>query len=152
MTPSFYFVTCNSYLGMLTVRLLHQVQHDSNGFVFQQDVAPCVFHMAVRNYLTSTIPGVGNILYEPVTSCRANGRRDGQPLTPSDVLWSYSCMRAKCLAQPQRRSSPLRLGLRITASWLHCAQSLEGTGLRYRLLPCDMHSAHPVSVRYVRKC
>jgi len=44
MTPSFYFVTCNSYLGMLTVRLLPQLQHDSNGFVFQQDVAPCVFH------------------------------------------------------------------------------------------------------------
>jgi len=58
-------------------------------------------------------------------------------------------MEAKCLAQPQRRSSP-ELRLRITASWLHCAQSLEGAGLRYRLLPCDMQSAQLVSLRCVR--
>lgn len=53
MTPSFYFVTCNCYLDMLTVGLLPQVQHDSNGFVFQQDVALCDFRMAVRNYLNT---------------------------------------------------------------------------------------------------
>jgi hypothetical protein len=122
MTPSFNFVTCNSCLDMLTLRLLPQVQHDSSVFVFQQDVAPCDFHMALRNYLTSTIPGVGSFLYEPVTSCRADGRRDRQPLTPGE--WSYSYMKAKCLVQPQRRSSP-ELRLRITGSLLHCVQNLE---------------------------
>jgi hypothetical protein len=47
MTPSIYFVTCNSYLDMLALRLPSQVQHDSNGFVFKQDMAPCDFRMAV---------------------------------------------------------------------------------------------------------
>jgi len=124
MTPSFNFVTCNSCLDMLTVKLLPQVQYDSSVFVFLQDVAPYDFHMAVRNYLTSTIPGVGSFLYKPVTSRRADGRRDRQPLTPSDILWSYSYMKAKCLAQPHRRSSP-ELRLRITGSLLHCVQNLE---------------------------
>ena len=51
-----YFVTCNSCLDMLTVRLLPQVLHDSNGFVFQQDVEPCDFHIAVQNYLDTHHP------------------------------------------------------------------------------------------------
>jgi hypothetical protein len=53
---------------------------------------------------TRTIHGVGSFLYEPVTSCRANGRRYLQPLTPGDILWSCSYMKAKCLTQPLRRS------------------------------------------------
>jgi len=98
---------------------------------------------------TRTIHGVGSFFYEPVASCRADGRRYRQPLTPGDILWSYSYMKAKCLAQPQRRSSS-ELRLRITGAWLHFAQSLEQVGLRYRLLPCDMQSAYSVSVRCVR--
>jgi hypothetical protein len=47
---------CNSHLDRLTVRLLPQVQHDSNGFVFQKDVAPCDFHIAIQNYLNTHHP------------------------------------------------------------------------------------------------
>ena len=88
MVPFFYFVTCNSHLDMLTVRLLPQVQHDSNGFLFQQDVEPCDFHMAVRNYVNTHHPWSLIILVEPLASCRADDRRDRQPLTPGDILWS----------------------------------------------------------------
>ena len=140
MTPFFYFVTCNSYLDMLIIRLLSQVQHDSNGFVFQQDVAPCDFHMAVRNYLSAHHPWSWIVLVRAgdFVSCRWPSRSP-----------AFNSGRHLCLPQPQRRTSP-ELRLRITGSWPHCAQSLERVGLRHQLLPCDMQCAHPVSVRYVR--
>jgi hypothetical protein len=57
---------------MLTVRLLPQVQHDSYGFVSQQNVAPCNFHMAVRNYLNTHRPWCWFVLVwaGDLASCR----------------------------------------------------------------------------------
>jgi hypothetical protein len=56
----FFFVentlTGNSYLEMLTLCLLPQLEKDSNDFIFQQDGAPPHFHMAVRNHLNAHLP------------------------------------------------------------------------------------------------
>jgi hypothetical protein len=49
-------VTGNSYLDMLTLWLLPQLEEDSNDFIFQQDGAPPHFHMAVRNHLNAHLP------------------------------------------------------------------------------------------------
>jgi hypothetical protein len=46
-------ITGNSYLDMLTLWLLPQLQEDSNDFIFQQDGALPYFHMAVRNHLNA---------------------------------------------------------------------------------------------------
>jgi hypothetical protein len=46
----------NSYLDMLTLWLLPQLQEDSNDFIFQQDGVPPHFHMAVRNHLNAHLP------------------------------------------------------------------------------------------------
>jgi hypothetical protein len=49
-------VTGNSYLDMLTIWRLPQLEEDSNDFIFQQDGALPHFHMAVRNHLNAHLP------------------------------------------------------------------------------------------------
>jgi hypothetical protein len=44
-------VTGNSYLDMLTLWLLPQMEEDSDDFIFQQDGALPHFHVAFRNHL-----------------------------------------------------------------------------------------------------
>lgn len=43
--------TSDSYLDMLTLKHLHQLEDDSNDFIFQQDGAPLHFPMGVWNHL-----------------------------------------------------------------------------------------------------
>jgi hypothetical protein len=57
--PSFFVentVTGNSYLDMLTLLFLPQLEDDSDDFIFQQNREPPHFHMAVLNYLNAYLP------------------------------------------------------------------------------------------------
>jgi hypothetical protein len=62
----------NSYLDMLTLWFLPQVEEDSNDFIFQQDGAPPHFHMAVRNHLKTHLPRrwIGRAGASDVVWCR----------------------------------------------------------------------------------
>jgi hypothetical protein len=83
-------VTGQSYLNMLQLWLMPQMQEDSNDFLFQQDGVPPNFHNDVREYLNIELPRrwIGRA-----------GERDERfkkwpprspDLTPSNlVLWGY---------------------------------------------------------------
>jgi hypothetical protein len=144
MAPSFHTFTGNSYLGMLTLRLLPQVKHYTSGFIFQKDGEPPHINIAVRNHLNAHLPrrwivlaGAGAFGW-----CRWPPR--SLDLTPCCILWGY--VEDKVFVPSQPRLLPL-LRQRITIAGVHSARSSERVGLLYQLLPCDMQSAHPVSVR-----
>jgi hypothetical protein len=65
-------VTGNSYLDMLTLWLLSQLEEDFNDFIFQQDGAPPHFHIAVRDHLNAHLPWrwIGRAGANDVVWCR----------------------------------------------------------------------------------
>jgi hypothetical protein len=90
----FFFVkitiTGNSYLDMLTIWRLPQLEEDSNDFIFQQDGAPPHFHMAVRNHLNAHLPQrwIGRAGANNAVRCRWPPR--SPDLTPYDFFfWGY---------------------------------------------------------------
>jgi hypothetical protein len=101
----------DSYLDMLTLWLLPQLEEDSNDFTFQQDGAPSHFHMAVWNHLNAHLPrrwiscaGASDVW------CRWLLR--SPDLTPCDFLWGY--IKDKMFVPPLPRSLP-ELRQRITS-------------------------------------
>ena len=49
-------VNGETFLNMLTTRLMPQLEHDSADFVCQPDGAPCHYHRNVRKFLNETLP------------------------------------------------------------------------------------------------
>jgi hypothetical protein len=142
-------VTGNSYLDMLTLWLLPQVEEDSNDFIFQQDGAPPHFHVAVRNHLNVHHPRrwIGRAAANDVVWCSWPPR--SPDLIPCDfLLWGYT--KDKVFVPLLPRSLP-ELRLRITTAIVSItrdtAQSLGRVGLSSRHLPCDSQSTYPISAR-----
>jgi hypothetical protein len=46
----------SSYLDLLSLSLLAQLEEDSNNYIFQEDTVPPHFHMAVRKQQNANLP------------------------------------------------------------------------------------------------
>jgi hypothetical protein len=133
----------NAYLMAST-----QLEEGSNDFIFQYDVVPSHFHMAVWNHLNMDLPWrwLGHAGANDVWCSWPPRSPD---LTPGDfLLWGY--IKYKVLVLPLLQSLP-QLRQQITSA---IASSL---GTQYRVwakldyclwhLPCDLRSRYRVSVR-----